>query len=565
MATQPEQISMAKGIEHAGKILGYQHEGRIFDLGEGKFAALKHDKHRFNGGLDGWGRRDGAYLANDMMPLGYQLFPIPSEQQSRKLTEKTLEQLRSGESPIDMTVGLEVEGPTYDNSGRELISLYEKIDVGGYPHPELLSFTLETATRPMDDGTYARTPVDIAVSIARAILHGYQLASLSQGKVVYSSVPEGGSWNQAQITPHLYLQSFAPKVLLATLQNAGRIPNEVIDLYKIAGVDILNHLETDHVLNWPTHALHVHSGVPLHDGLADPRCALAMGTMRLTQAAKMVSLMLSNTRHFYGQDTGYHDVRAIIRRLLPTAHDSTIPLQVEDFISSAITALEKGEIHSLPRYPASGQHDRLRLRSDGDKKTIESIDAPMNPDLRLVLAWVFFNQIMDVIALDALYNVGGNEARANDYLKSQWGDIFSIIPTMGKQSSFEQDLHFHTSGYQTKIGNTTYGHMLKDIGNICVHYGNKYPAIKNQAAMLNHIITTHLQPVHKPVSVSEYLGTEHEYYEPNGKNNGILTSHKPGHFDQEMILVQSFSTLKQAEALVNTSDIKDLYSFFGMI
>jgi hypothetical protein len=118
-----------------------------------------------------------------------------------------------------------------------------------------------------------------------AILEGYRVANLRNGLIVYSSVAEGGNFFQAQITPHPYLLSFAPKVRDFTLSNWERIPEEAKNLYAFLGIDIKKYLEETGVLNWPVNALHVHTGIPLFENLADPRIAYTYGILRQTLLA----------------------------------------------------------------------------------------------------------------------------------------------------------------------------------------------------------------------------------------------------------------------------------------
>jgi hypothetical protein len=119
-------------------------------------------------------------------------------------------------------------------------------------------------------------------------------------------------------------------------------------------------------------------------------------------------MLLYNTTHLYGQNTNTKDVRSIIRRILATTHDSTIPHCADDLILAVNQQLEEGNIHSPSRYPEKGQHGRVRFRMEKAYQTLESIDAQMNPDLRLVLAWTYFNQLLNALACEAVVQNNGD-------------------------------------------------------------------------------------------------------------------------------------------------------------
>lgn len=562
-----EKISAAKSVNDEASIIGRHLTGAVF-LRDKRLVALKHNIHRHNGN-GAWGREDGGYTGNDLMDIGFQISPLPVPEMTARIAQESLEQIQDGETPKWATVGAEVEGAVYDRTGTRLVSVYDNcgVDVNSHPHPELLAFTLETATSPTANGEYARQPVDIARSLAAALLQGHSITDQGSRLIAYSSVPEAGNYTQAKITPHPYLLSFAPKVLRSTLEKAGSIPDEVIQLYQLAGIDVLSHLKNDQILNWPVHAYHVHTGVPIVDGLADSRAALAMGLLRLTEFSKVMSFMLSNTRHLYGVDTNHKDVRAILRRLLPTSHDATIPTNADSYFEEAIQALVSGQIHSLPRFPAQGQHDRLRLRVDADKNTIESIDASMNPDIRLLLSWTYFNQLLTIIALDALKQpeVSGDESMVIPYLKKTYGSLFSVIPTMGSGSSFEQDLSFDRSGYAgtiSSMGGKNIAELLVQSAHILKRFAIKYPAIKIQTDIVDHMIHQQLiQPAN--INLAQYFGIESGKYHPNGFNTGIVTDYKSASLS-DIITVESQGNRLQAEAVQQIRDEADLYSFFGI-
>jgi hypothetical protein len=373
-----------KQIPKELKVIGSYSLGGVIEIND-KLYWLRHPSYRWNG--SSWGWENDGFSKNDLSEVGFH-FEIPKKA-SQQLAYEKLQMLKEGVLPSDWTVGIEVEGSLYDKNGN-LIPKHDgqNVRLEDDFHPELLSFTVETATN-SKNGRYPQTPIEIAQSLGWAILEGYQVANLRNGLIVYSSITEGGNFFQAQITPHPYLISFAPKVLDFTLLNWGKIPKEAKNLYGFLGIDIKKYLEETGILNWPVNALHVHTGVPLLENLADSRIAYTYGILRQTLMAKVLSFMLYNSCHFYGVETNLLDVRSVVRRLLATTTDSTLPPNAYSLIKEMIWSLEKGLIHSPSRYPSFGQHDRVRFRAEAAYKTIESIDAPMSPDLRPVLAWVF--------------------------------------------------------------------------------------------------------------------------------------------------------------------------------
>lgn len=560
MPERKEQISSAKAVNSTIEtIIGNQNEGAIVKAQDGTLYALKHSRYRFapNNGL-----KDGDYRKSDLVPISYRIDPLPTHEETITTLSSWLDTLKSSEYPQHATVGIEIEATCYDTNGNTATPYCEAFKPEDSKHPELLAFTLETATKENGNGL-ARNPVEVAEGLAQAVTEGYNIASLKNLQLVYSSVAEAGSGESAQITPHPYLLSFSPLIVDFTLKNAEKIPDEVLKIYQKADIDVIDQMRNG-ILNWPVNALHVHTGMPQSEDLVDSRAAHASGLIRLTEFLKVVSFMLYNSRHLYGEDIGIKDVRSITRRLVASAHNGAIPLETEALVSEAIQQLKEGNIHSLPRYPHTGQHDRVRFRMDGNKKTIESIDAPMCPDLRLVLIWSSFNQVSDVIALDALREVGGSASDVIPYLRKKWGNLFSLIPTMGLNSSYEQDLSFNINGYNAKspIGGT-YKDNCSSIKKVLHYYSGKYPAIKLQVETVCYSIDMQNRTPVPGLSLIEYLGVEKGVYQPNGLNRGLITDYKD--LDpREIVMFQSEATRLQAESLAKIRDDYDYAQFIGM-
>lgn len=563
--TESDQLSEAKKAS-GHEIIGHQKEGGIIWI-DGLPHALKHNMHRFNGDTEvAWGRPDSGYTLKDAPEIKLALFPIPEAPVSVRVAQQWLLQLRNGEMPLRATIGAEVEGGKYSSDGKSLISAYPNGDATRAEHPELLEATIETATSCLPNGRYPNDPVEIAQLLALAVVEADSIAQEDGGIVSFSSLYEVGDPRSIRLTPHGYLQSFAPKVLKQTIADAANIPLEVRRMYAAIGIpDIVQYLSTSGVLNWPTHALHVHNGIPqIENGLADPRSALAMGAIRLTEFAKLVALTMGNTRHVYGVDMGYHgDARAVMRRLLATSRDQTVPLDAYNYFAQATQQLTTGAIHSLDRYPATGQHGVLRQRIGG---TVESIDAPMNPDLRTDLMWIYFNQIMNIIGLDALVEVGGVEKNVLPYLQQRWGNVFSVLPAMGMHSSYSFDCAFNKDGLMAQIPSrdSNVRKLIAQIIPVLDYYSNKYPAIWLQA----RIVAAHLmRALSTPIpgaDLADYMGVGQSHYESNGMQMGIVTDYKQDIPINKLLVTQARGSQLQAQALLQVRDNKDLEAFFAI-
>lgn len=549
-----------KQIPNTLEVIGNHPFGGVVKIGD-KLYWLRHPSYRWNG--SSWGWENDGFSRNDLSEVGFHL-KIPEEAVSQRLACKQLTMLKEGVLPSDWTVGIEIEGCLYDKNGN-LIPKHDgqNIRLEEDSHPELLNFTIETATGPKN-GLYPQTPIQIARGLGEAVLKGYQVAEARDGLIVYSSVVEGGDFFQAQITPHPYLLSFAPKVLDFTLSNWEKIPENTKDLYAFLGIDIRRYLEETGVLNWPVNALHVHNGIPLFENLADPRIAYTYGVLRQTLMTKVFSFMLYNSCHFYGVETNLLDVRSVARRLLATATDSTLPPNANSLIEEMIQSMEKGLIHSPSRYPSFAQHDRVRFRAEAAYKTIESIDAPMSPDLRPALAWAFFNQILNLIALEAMVEAFGDESKAIDNLERKWGNLFKVIPTLGVGSSFEADLQFNQYGYEGVIYGKSFREWLILTKEILNSYLDEYPILSTQIRIVAEMIDRQLSSSSKATDLFAYLGIEGGNYKANGKNLGILTIQKKGMPANEIIEIQNRATLYQADYLSSVSDEEDLLNFFGI-
>lgn len=447
-------------------------------------------------------------------------------------------------------IGIELEGSLYSKDGRRLLPKYDGIHFTPETdlHPESTDSIIEVATGILPDGRYPSNPVETSYILAETVLRGHEIAGIRDGIFVIASAPEGADSTQVRITQHPYiLQVRANKTTQSTAWEKD-IPQETLALYEQTG-------ETETIA---FHASHIHTGNPKlpTSGLYDPRIALAKGLLRLTQLNKISSLMLYNTHDYLGHHIeGITDTRALLRRKQRGTHDADIPHNAYDFFHQAQLAVENGDIHSFSRYPVSGQHDRLRIKEFG---TTEDTDSPANPDLRLVLAKTFFNQLTEIPVYEALEQVGGDESKVIAYLQKKYGDLFTIIPTLrGNNSSFQQDLLFNKERFSGKVQGKTLAEQFDQAKSIIRRIGKEYPVFKTQATIVDHVFTEVTKPPQKGLDLDEYMSIE------SGLNPGILTDYLSPVIE-ENIFARADGSRKQSEALLQVRDEKDLLAFFGI-
>jgi hypothetical protein len=553
MSTKEQILSIKSGQESTSEIIGFQNNGGLVEI-NGKPHWLRHLDWRYN--HTEWGRENSGFSLEDTSEVGCHIKKLDPEITLRLATQD-LNYLKNGYLPSTNTKGVEIEGTIYDSQGN-LIDVHDKnFTIEEDNHPELLRFTLERVTG-RNNGYYLQSPYEIAHSLGEIALQGIEIAENKNGYITYTSVPEGGDFRDGTVTEHPYLQLAAPKVLKEALINTSKIPQETLDLYSLFGVDIINNLKTTQNLNWPIQALHIHSGMPTHEGLVDTRIAHVSAHMRLTELSKAVSFMLYNSSAVYSQETGLKDARSVIRRLLSTTHDATLPTDADGVISSTIKQLENGSIHSPSRFPVSGQHDRVRIRMEKNFQTVESIDAPMCPDLRLVIAWVMFQSILDTLALESLTKAQGNETEAIKYLESVHGPSLSYQSSLGNNSSYEWDLRFNNFGYRDQ---QIFDTALKAL-DLTERIGDSYPSLRTHTAVLNHVLSSTISSPNK-LDLSLRLGIVSGKYDASIPYKGLVTDHKQ-HTTQELIELQHEATKLQAKSLTNVRDDQDLLELVGI-
>ena len=538
-------------------VIGAEHWGHIFEQ-DGTMFALRHSR---------WRHRGNDYTQRDLVPIFYHLKPIPYEK-THSIAYTALEQMRDGVTPHYMTTGVEIEGSFYKQCAGVLFLANRyphQEDIDTENHPELLDSTIETTTEKEGDH-YPIHAAEIVRQLSHAVLHAHRLADNMGGFVVHTSAPEAGNWTDARITKHPYLEIASLGVLEDTLKHGKEVPQETLDLYRQTGIsNIFAYLENTGILNWPTQSMHVHSGLPFIEGKADSRIALTMAYIRNSLFAKLASFVLYGTPYIYGVRTDYSDTRSIIRRLLHTTHDASIPDSMEAFASGVQSQITHGDIHSPDRFPANGQHSTIRMRANG---TLESIDAAMHPDLRADLSWIFLQQIMNTMALEYLEDANGNETLAMEHMRSEYGKLLSIIPQLGNNSSFSLDLLFHKHQWDARtplLNNHTFAEGLQTMLGIILDLGQRYPAIATQAKFISAIfVRQYYKNGSANNTIERYMGCETGEYIFNGANIGPLTPLKIDRALSDIELTQSALTRLQAESFSKVRDDKDVLNIIGL-
>lgn len=276
-----------------------------------------------------------------------------------------------------------------------------------------------------------------------------------------------------------------------------------------------------------------------------------------------MTLSLYNSKHFLGTElTDIKDVRAIVRRADPQTHDATVPLSPHDFFEASINAFIDGEVHFPSKYPLFGQRDRMRIKEFG---TVENVDAPANADQRRILADAYFNQILNVVILQGLEKVDGNESQLFPYLKNKFGYLFHVIPTMeGHDSSLNIDRAFNKNGFHSNVYGVPMDDWVYMLRSMVRQVGRNVPGMRIQAKVVDHILERATTEAPEGNNLAKYFGTNGEEYQPNGHDVGIVTDYKRGMPISDMLSVQASGLVKQAKALNEIRDDNDVLDFFGI-
>jgi hypothetical protein len=456
-------------------------------------------------------------------------------------------------------VSEELEGSLYDKEGRRLIPKYngKEFTAANDTHPEIIDTVVEVATEPMKSGKFASTAPEVARAVADAIKEGLHIAKIRKGNYVIASTSESGNSDELRLTKHPYLAMW-DEGDIKKLSWYKDIPEATKRIIEYAGITMLY---------LPYYATHVHTPTPYLPGskLLDPRIARAKSLLRETQEEKTFNFALYNTRHLLSHDLdqkdvipGIADVRAILRRAIHGTHDIDAPMNAYEYFENAIRQVMLGKIHSPSRFSAKAEHAVVRVK---EFATIESIDAPATPDLRLALAKAYHDQLRDILAYEAMIATQGDETKVLAYLNNKYGhDLFLRISAIqGRNSSYKQDFAFNKARYAAKIGKEKYSDHIARIQQIMQRIGNDFPIYKTQALIVNHILSNITRKPRPDIyTLADYLNYK------TGIKPGIITDYKHGD-PVELVLVQAEALKVQVKALSKVRDNTDLLEFFGVI
>ena len=565
---QPLESAKQRSIKcssSSGTILGHSSVGDIF-VHNGVFRVLRHERWRvpnIMGIVD-----KGSFSEDDILPLSYQ-FPPGPEAITADLAREILSELCEGNLTRN-TLGIEQEGDLYADDGATgtLLPKYDNVNFtpDNDEHPETTASKIETATRCMSSTLFPASAVEVAHALARSILEAYSIASARKGFYVQASVTEGGHLAEVVMTNHPYIKMVYPTRAQSYKQHEAIVPQETRAIWEAVGVDFATVDYSKHPLQGSINAIHYHTSIPKSPAgdFFDARIAYTYGIMRLTQISKVMNFALYNTSHLLSTPIdGISDIRAYLRRTLDSTHDSTIPSSASEFFLKAMLAVADGEIHSFSRYPLRGQHERLRLKEFG---TCESIDGASNPDLRIVLAIAYFNQLLNALALKALIATHGNETLAHAWLLENYGPLFHTIDALkGKDSSFQQDKEFNKKGLAGTVKGMSFTEQLYYAQKLMQQIGEELPGLVTQAQVVAHMIGKIVELPKPHVSLRHYLGIESGQYSINGLNRHILTGYKSADIRDNLYAQSEGTELHAQFLLTQVRDEKDLLQgFFGI-
>lgn len=492
---------------------------------------------------------DGQITARDTVVLPYQHALTREAMLEPSVTadvaSQIVDRLRSSDRVI--ATGLELEGTLYTKDGRDLLAVHDgdTVTFDDAP-PERYSAQLEVVSAKTRDGYLPSNPVEIANCLGEAVGRGQAIADRRNGIFVISSVPEGGTAEQIVLTDHDYIRAAHARGQTGIHPDT---PDEAKKICEQVGL-------TDII---PFDGEHRHTDNPsLPDtGLFSSRIAYAKGLIRLTQLAQVQNYSLFNTRHFVGQELGgVTDVRSIVRRTTGGAHGSAIPGDAYEMVEGAIRAVEEGQAAHFSRMPRE-QHERVRpLKEFG---STESVVGAANPDLRLDIANMFMDQILDAVVYDGLAKVEGDETKMIDHLKDVYGSpyLFEVISAMnGPNNCYDQDLQFNRYSFAAQSHGRNYADQMDDIRSIVRKTGKMFPGLKTQALVVDHVYGR-VTELPEDNDMKYYLDLK------SGVRPGLATAYKTDSIAKNMI-DQATGTRTQAAAFRRVRTDRDLLELFGI-
>lgn len=475
-------------------------------------------------------------------------------------------QLREGRVPTGMSLGFEIEGGHYDQY-TDLINPFEKryeVILHSH-HREYMASTFEYDSHPLYHECLNTFATTVGHAAAQAVLDSNQLIDIYGDLLVFSSTFEAGNWVDLLInqTPGILRRSHEGRAILRSQR--ALIPSQTLQLYRYFISDFDTALNGDQLLPWPAHGLHVHSGIPGGEEDLDLRLCCVLIMIRHSVAAKVMSFVLFNTCSALSKDLTYlsihGDARAIFRRLVPTARGFFCPY------STSMLESELRKVALLKNSPGAFRiakdaiHDRVRLRF-GSQHTVESIDAPMTPDLRAVIAWILFCRVLDAIALDFLAKSEGNEALAANALADSI--LFRPLPTTGGRfSSCRWDTEFNRALWDgSALG---LGCSFRDIAETLALYLERFEdsswSFKTICDSIASVVRKNVDSATPSNSLSAYLGVDSGRFLAGHGGYGPISRYKSGIPAKELVFRQSEGTILQAKALARIRDLADLREF----
>lgn len=476
--------------------------------------------------------------------------------------ELMLGQLRDGELPSSMTVGVEIEGALYTGNG----CLFHTVTVDGKPligqhHTEYMTSTLESATPPVHTNSVRDLPRAIMQALSTLIVGTAGLAQRFGASVVYSSTFEGGSWEQLRVSPSLEIQQRGKSGLRVLKHRAQEIPNQTVLLYRQFGIELSSSLADGMLLPWPAHAVHIHTGVTQSGDGVDARTTGVRIMLRSSVAAKVMSFALFNTNMALGVDLTTQginaDARAVFRRLAPTSRGFFCPRSAAELARAVADDAVEVRAGKVTRVTASASHDRARLRL-GPTVTVESVDGAMTPDLRKVIAWVLFQVLLDFIALEAILHSRGDEEVAIRRLGGS--ALFRPLPTVGPRfSAVSWDDSFNRHLWLARAPGTRVS--FRQLGSALIveirRLGRRLPAMSGICNIVAACLAKECREQVPPTSALEYLGIREGEFLPGLGGIGPLSLRKAQCDPSYLVHEVGAATLLQAGTMANVRDAVD--------
>lgn len=513
---------------------------------------FKHPKHRLHPN----GVADTAVLRGDAVEIPYRYDRYIPMHETHKRCVDHLVMLKAGRRPAYSSTGVELENTLITQDLVLAENVFQESDnSNGQIRPELMNSTLEVATG-LNNGTHLIGPVAVARGVGEAAMIAVQTAEKLDCLCDFSSTPSvnGNRHN----TPIPYLDRFAPIVKADAAEHSGSIPPETKLIYDKSNMPVNEILAPDaNSLDWPMLATHVHFGlVADNEGKIDPRVALVTGQILLSPMANVIRAALSSSRHLYGHEHNVRDARSIAKRLLHTTHESSIPDNYPTYVHDSISAVIDGRVPDISRF--TGGHDRVRVVTP--KGTIEDIGAPSS-DPRSQVALALAQEIIQVIAVEALAENHGDERAAIQSLTANYGDLLTPIPSIGDGSDHEWWVRFNENGYN----DPEISEQTRKAVSIIERVGRECQILSTSSRIVNHLVAC-ASDTPSNSGIAERLGINDDgKYDSTLKPTGLITDYKKGDITEETLKTQHLAMKRQAEEMQKIETEEKLLKFYGLL